>query len=139
MNPLSPFAGAIATITAALLGGGVTYLIAVFTKESKVSEFRQNWIDALREDTANFIGIWYHVAAELQLVPKEELTTRQFWRSMKDELTQLEVLQAKITLRLNPKEHSSIITKLSFLANGESLTGLTHDQRVAKITSFSDD
>lgn len=139
MNSLSHFAGSIGTIVAALVGGGITYLVAVFTKESKVSEFRQNWIDGLREDAAKFIGIWYYVAAELELVPSAEFSTREFWRSMKDEFMQMEVLQARIVLRLNPEEHSSVIEQLKFLANGESLTGLTHSQRVAEISSFSDD
>lgn len=133
------FTSAIATIVAALVGGTITYLVAVFTKESKVSEFRQTWIDGLREDTAKFIGIWYYVAAELELVPSEELTTRDFWRSMKDEFMELEILQAKIQLRLNPKEHAGVIEQLTFLARGESFTGLTHDQRTTEIGAFSDD
>src|SRR5690606_7505857 len=119
--------------------GSITYLVAVFTKESKVSEFRQSWIDGLREDTAEFIGIWYFEAAELELVPSSEFSTREFWRSMKGELMQMEILQARITLRLNPEEHSGVIDQLRFLANGESLTGLAHTQRVEEITSLSDD
>ncbi|CAG2091175.1 hypothetical protein XCY_002363 [Xanthomonas euroxanthea] len=139
MTSNSPFIGATATIIAALVAGSVTYLVAVFTKESKVSDFRQGWIDNLREDTAKFIGIWYYVAAELELVPSQEFTTRDFWRSMKSEFMELEILQAKIELRLNPNEHASVIEQLKSLAQGESFTGLTHAQRKQEIESFSND
>jgi hypothetical protein len=137
MTNFSTFAGATATIIAALVGGGITYLVAVFTKENKVSDFRQDWIDGLREETARFIGIWYYVAAELEFVPPEEFSTRHFWRSMKDQFMELEILQAKIELRLNPSEHSGVIERLGFLTQGESLTGLTHAQRKAEIDFFS--
>lgn len=139
MTYFSTFAGAIATIVAALVGGGITFLVAVFTKENKVSDFRQNWIEGLREDTARFIGIWYYVAAELELVPSDEFSSRDFWRSMKDQFMELEILQARIGLRLNPGEHAEVIESLGFLAQGESLTALTHAQRKAEIESFSEE
>ena len=135
---MNPFVGAAATILAAFIAGSITYLVSVFTKEGKVSDFRQNWIDGLREDTAKFIGIWYYVAADVDLLTEEEVTSREFWRGAKDEFIQMEVLQAKIELRLNPKEHSEAIEQLRFLATGESIAGLSHLQRVEEIRSFSD-
>jgi hypothetical protein len=138
MSNITPFVGAVATIFAAVVGGAITFLVAVFTKESKISEFRQNWIDGLRDDTSRFIGTWYHVAAELELVDPSEYATREFWRSMKSELLELEILQSRIELRLNPDEHRIAIAKVKFLANGESLTALNHDQRKAQIESFSE-
>src|SRR5271167_3688723 len=47
---------AIATIAAALVAGGVAFLASVLSKEQKTSEFRQTWIDALREDISKLIG-----------------------------------------------------------------------------------
>jgi hypothetical protein len=49
MTDLPATVGALATIVAALVGGAVTFLVAVFTKENKVSgtTWRQNstsWI-----------------------------------------------------------------------------------------------
>lgn len=43
---------AIGAVVAALVAGGIAYTNLVAGKESKVSEFRQAWIDALREDLA---------------------------------------------------------------------------------------
>jgi hypothetical protein len=43
---------AIGAVVAALVAGGIAYTNLVASKESKVSEFRQTWIDALRDDLA---------------------------------------------------------------------------------------
>jgi hypothetical protein len=40
----------------ALAGSAVTYIGLLISKESKTSEFRQEWIDALRNDIAEQIG-----------------------------------------------------------------------------------
>lgn len=138
MENITPLVGAAATIIAAFIAGSITYLVAVFTKESKVSDFRQSWIDGLREDTAKFIGIWYYVAADIDLLNDQEVSSRDFWKSSKDEFIQMEIMQAKIELRLNSKEHADAIEQLRYLASGESIAGLSHPQRVEEIRSFSD-
>lgn len=47
---------AIATLVAALITGAVSFVNLTLTKEQKISEFRQTWIDALRNDLASFLG-----------------------------------------------------------------------------------
>jgi hypothetical protein len=47
---------AIATLVAALITGAISFVNLTLTKEQKTSEFRQAWIDALREDLAQFLG-----------------------------------------------------------------------------------
>jgi hypothetical protein len=47
---------AIATLVAALITGAVSFVNLTLTKEQKVSEFRQAWIDSLRDDLASFLG-----------------------------------------------------------------------------------
>jgi hypothetical protein len=53
------FAGPTATVLAALIAASITFLISVFTKEAKVSEFRQAWIESLRNDLAKFVGFGF--------------------------------------------------------------------------------
>ena len=43
-----------ANVIAALITAMVSFVAIIITKEQKVSEFRQAWIDALREDLAEF-------------------------------------------------------------------------------------
>ncbi|MFG6458909.1 hypothetical protein [Roseateles sp. BYS96W] len=47
---------AIATVVAALIAGAIAFVNLTLTKEQKTSEFRQAWIDALREDLAQFLA-----------------------------------------------------------------------------------
>ena len=44
------------TLTAALLAGAIAALTLIVNKENKISEFRQDWIDSLREDLTNFLS-----------------------------------------------------------------------------------
>lgn len=46
----------IAATIASALGALVAYITLVINKENKISEFRQVWIDALREDLAKFFA-----------------------------------------------------------------------------------
>lgn len=47
---------AIATIIAALIAAAISFVNLTLTKEQKTSEFRQAWIDALRQDLAAFFA-----------------------------------------------------------------------------------
>lgn len=109
MQTLSPIVG---SVLAALIAGIVSFLVSVFTKESKTSEFRQAWIDALRNDMAEFISAYHYIANETA-VAKEVGTELPGWfHSLKDELLKIEQMQARIELRLNPKEHAEIIRSM---------------------------
>jgi len=44
------------TILAAAIAAGASLVAVTLSKEQKVSEFRQAWIDALREDLASFLS-----------------------------------------------------------------------------------
>jgi len=44
------------TILAALIAGAVSLVAITLSKEQKISEFRQAWIDALRADLASFLS-----------------------------------------------------------------------------------
>jgi hypothetical protein len=46
-------------ITAAVIAGLFSYLSLILSKEQKLSEFRQNWIDGLRDDLSSFIAAVY--------------------------------------------------------------------------------
>ena len=51
----------IGVITAALIAGFFSLLNLIVSKEQKVSEFRQQWIDSLRQELAD------HIAATVSL------------------------------------------------------------------------
>ncbi len=47
---------AIGGIVAALVAGSGAVLTLIITKESKISEFRQQWIDSLRSDVSEYLS-----------------------------------------------------------------------------------
>jgi hypothetical protein len=81
----------------ALAGSAVTYIGLLISKESKTSEFRQEWIDALRNDIAEQIG---------QLVILGE--RRQISDSERHPLSlSIATTRARILLRMNMAEPES--------------------------------
>lgn len=49
--------GSGATLGAAAIGAAITVVSLMVSKENKTSEFRQQWIDALREDISAFLAV----------------------------------------------------------------------------------
>jgi hypothetical protein len=48
---------AVGAVIAAIIAGSIALLGLIISKEQKVSEFRQQWIDALRQDIAPLYGM----------------------------------------------------------------------------------
>jgi hypothetical protein len=80
------------TVAAALIAALASLLGLVISKESKISEFRQKWIDSLREDIAAFLGETSRYHAHVLGLTKEIAPAR------------LNELIFRINLRLNLKE-----------------------------------
>jgi hypothetical protein len=102
-----------AAITSALIAGAVSYLASVFSKELKTSEFRQAWIDGLRNDIAEFvasvISIRSQLHARLALSPVADV---QMAMLESPEFKFSELYKARLKLRLNPAEHSELMRLL---------------------------
>jgi len=103
----------IGAVTVAMIAGLVSFIVTILTKEQKTSEFRQAWIDALRQELSDFAAILISIADAVQLKSEqgetdqdisEQIHTRRF-----DEIRELEGLRVRILLRLNPDEHKTLI------------------------------
>lgn len=51
-------------ITAAIIAGAIAFVGMVVTKESKISDFRQEWINDLRTKIAELISIFDVISKE---------------------------------------------------------------------------
>lgn len=125
-------AGLIIAFIAAL----ISLLGLLISKESKVSEFRQAWIDALREEIAAVITHAHAIhGAYLAKFPDNT----EIWRNMREDFVGLNEAWAKIKLRLKPQEaqakailealkkHEAIFveTKTHYYARGVREVGAT--------------
>lgn len=100
----------IGAITAAVIAGLFSYLSLVLSKEQKLSEFRQSWIDGLRDDLSSYIAAihsveyldhtyrWQH-GENLKLV---DLAT-----AIREPHMKAAISFSHIILRLNPGDKSA--------------------------------
>ncbi|WP_458072189.1 hypothetical protein [Rhodanobacter sp. BL-MT-08] len=129
---------AIATLVAALIAGAVAFVNLTLTKELKTSEFRQAWIDSLREELAMFFGAARAFARAVDMVHifgadyKAKVLLPISDEKIGDLRYQAAEMLSKIKLRLNPDEaeHEELLrllvkavsTQNDMLANRGSVT-----------------
>jgi hypothetical protein len=101
---------AIATLVAGLVTGAISFVNLILSKEQKTSEFRQAWIDGLREDLAQFLGAARAFARAIETVNqfgadyKEKVVLPISDEKISDLRYQAAETLCKIQLRLNPDE-----------------------------------
>ena len=115
---------AVGVITAASLTGIFSFIALINQKEGKVSEFRQNWIDSLREDIAKFTSTFDGISSSWQLIQLQEnkkanpfdgLTwLAEFNVLAKDDILVFSESYNRILLRLNKKKDQQLIGKLKY-------------------------
>ena len=96
---------AVGAVIAAVIAGLIAFLSLLVSKENKTSEFRQNWIDALRNDLAEIMSranvIADAYAAGVAKVDKET------WEAIREDWIAANSAMIRIKLRLNPEEKRS--------------------------------
>ena len=131
----SAFIPILGPVVAAIIAGAVAFLASVFSKEQKTSEFRQAWIDSLRNDLAEFTSILLQVGDELSVRQKrgEDIQAlRAHLRAKEPEFQRLEACKARIALRLNPKEHAGLLNAVNALTEPSD-----HDVKAAALIAES--
>lgn len=113
MNVSAEVLAAATAIAVSLIAGIASFIVAVLGKEQKTSEFRQAWIDTLRNDIADYVSQNLAFVAALKIQGNrqgadkdlgEYILTDKF-----QEIICIEALRARILLHLNPKEHTKLI------------------------------
>jgi hypothetical protein len=94
------------TIIAAAIAAFISLVGLIITKESKISEFRQAWIDALRADIATIITQSHAVSGAWDEAASSSDTAK--WLDVQAHVVSLNEAWVRIKLRLNPREKSSI-------------------------------
>lgn len=106
---------AFGVITAAFIAGFFSYLNLVSSKENKVSEFRLDWINGLRDEIAEYTSAIQELSRVhgSRLFDKhesdeksEEDLGREWFKETKDAYARVTENLSKIQLRLNPKHIS---------------------------------
>ena len=118
----------IGAVTAAIIAGLFSYLALIVSKEQKTSEFRQAWVDALREEMANFVAsvrLMRYTVSNLKKQHGGGIPPDKQHEAISEPYEKAIVAYNSILLRLNPKNPSSaaLITLLKevrdFIREGE--------------------
>lgn len=112
------------TIAAALISGTIAFLNLIISKEQAVSEFRQRWIDALREEIADFLSAANSISVHSQVAfakrESKEVPLEEALEPLHDPLGRLYATYHRIMLRLNPEEHKELSVRINVLENAMS-------------------
>ena len=131
------FAPSFIPLWVALLAGVISLLGLIISKENRVSEFRQEWIDALRAEIASLIGRAYDLNRARVSPSKRPGRPHE---SDRTDFLHMELALAQIDLLLNPDDEyaKSIFRKAKAIVDElspggpvgeEQLTGLVNELR----------
>jgi hypothetical protein len=126
-------------IIVALIAVFVSFIGLIISKEQKTSEFRQAWINTLRDDISRFIG-QLDSTAKLVLInktskseDKEETSSAVIKDSVK-----LREIKSKIELLINPREQKHIQLVSLLTESIENIKKLESNSSVVdRITNIS--
>jgi hypothetical protein len=102
---------AIGAFSGALITGLVTLLALIISKEQKISEFRQAWIDALRTEVSLLIAHANSIANARSALNK---SSSEAWGASQSDFIALNQATAEIRMRLNSNEQEAgaILSKI---------------------------
>lgn len=130
---------AVGTLVAALIAGAISFVNLTLTKELKTSEFRQAWIDGLREELAKFFGAARAFARAVEALHKfgPEYKQKAALLITDEKASELRYQAAemlsKIKLRLNPEEAEHIeLLRLLLKAVSKQNEMLTNGSNVSE-------
>lgn len=100
-----PALAAASAALAAWIAGAFSLLGLLTSKEQKVSEFRQAWIDALRLDIALLVAHSHQIYAYVAM--HTPVDYQRFWKDTRDDYLALNGASTRIKLRVNHEEAES--------------------------------
>lgn len=109
----SQFIIALGVVTAALIAGFFSFLNLVISKEQKVSEFRQEWIDKLRDDVSQYISsISFLAVSHLNKnIANENVSIHEYTKSIEAYYDSSSRTYTSIYLRINPDDKDPVLKK----------------------------
>lgn len=97
----------VGSILTASIAGAVAFLVSVLSKEQKISEFRQAWIDQLRNDLADLTSLVLMIEDAMAHMANEGKAADlpAYIIQNQDKFVKITACAMRIEMRLNPDEH----------------------------------
>ncbi|WNW10093.1 hypothetical protein RRX38_02660 [Pseudomonas sp. DTU_2021_1001937_2_SI_NGA_ILE_001] len=137
MEVLTLSSQAIGVIAAAFIAGLTSLIVTILAKDQKVSEFRQAWINDLRDDAAELVShlsitsliLRYQDGLRIQGKDVPQINAGEY----KDFVT-VQACILRIRLRLNEKDHADLLKALKKFDYGPEGTLHHHAQTLNAFT-----
>ncbi|TOQ72405.1 hypothetical protein [Vibrio parahaemolyticus] len=97
-----------ATVIAAFIAFIYSFVNMLVSKDQKTTEFRQAWIDSLREEIANLVSFYGYLATQSERYKSDDSVVdpkSKFLDEQGETIKQLATCMHKIQLRLNIKDN----------------------------------
>lgn len=124
---------AVGTIAAAMISGTVAFLNLIISKEQSVSEFRQKWIDSLRDELAIYLSACNSISVHTQVKSAKHaestITMEEMIEPLHEYLNSAYSMYHRIMLRLNPNEHKELSEKINDLEKALSKRNILTDPK----------
>lgn len=100
-----------APILTASIAGAVAFLVSVLSKEQKTSEFRQAWIDQLRNDLADLTSLVLMTEDAMAHMVSDgnAADLPAYIIQSQDKFIKITACAMRIEMRLNPDEHLALM------------------------------
>lgn len=122
-------------VAVALIGGGISLALAILAKDQKTSEFRQAWIDELRNDVAKLVA---HLTVKKAMAKRVNASTdkkiEDYVLSKESDFIEIGVLVNRVRLRMNKDEHEDYL-KLIAATDGVGLTPEEYEANIEKVVA----
>ena len=102
-------------IIVVIVGAMISFIGLIITKEQKISEFRQKWIDYIRDDISNLMGYLTQFSVSFELATQGDMNNTKGKIFIKENIltiSKIETLMKRITLRLNSSKDKLLIDTL---------------------------
>jgi hypothetical protein len=123
---------AIVALFVALIAGVISLVVSILTKDQKTSEFRQAWIDGLRNDVSQLVA-HFGVVSTMAKIVREKSSTEidDYLINKQEQFLEMGMLVFRIRLRLNPDEHVNLLNSLRGLDQIHENEMTTRAERIA--------
>ena len=123
-------------VIVAVIAGAISLSVTILSKDQKTSEFRQLWIDALRQDVSRLSGVLHMLMGMSNIISEQSDDQKaNFLVSSKDNLIELMDLVTRIRLRLNTKEHVVLLGLLDEVANSKDTSKEAMERQVEALVT----
>ncbi len=130
----------ITAVIAAVIAGAASFIVTVLSKEQKTSEFRQAWIDGLRNDIAQYLaaaGAFNQSVILKTRLGRNAADFEKFHDSQQETIRRMLTCYYRIHLRLNSHEHALLLERLDYFREYLTNHGSeANTNQIAEVTSL---